>query len=130
METSNIERPRWDVEVKRVPRCGAGELERGSGDLHAYFEADSRPGVDLRHHLVENDFMGIADIATEKLSRPDKIALMERLWVELQADDAESDEIPAWHAAILESRAGEWERRAELGEDLEEVIKSLQGRAR
>lgn len=56
--------------------------------------------------------VSISDIPTDQLSKIDKIALMERLWEELAPDEP-----PAWHVDVLASRADEWERRHELGED-------------
>ena len=68
--------------------------------------------------------MSIAEVSTRELSRPDKIALMERLWGELSSDE-ELSQPPDWHAAVIESRVDEWERRKEVGEDWDELKKVL-----
>ncbi|WP_035606094.1 addiction module protein [Haloferula sp. BvORR071] len=68
--------------------------------------------------------MSIAELSTRDLSRSDKIALMERLWGELSADE-DLSQPPDWHAGVIESRAHEWERRNEVGEDWEELKKVL-----
>ena len=71
--------------------------------------------------------MSIADIPTEKLSRPDKIALMEKLWSELSAEPDQSNP-PAWHEEILAARADEWEKRREISEDWETAKETLRPR--
>jgi hypothetical protein len=62
---------------------------------------------------------------TENLSRIQKIALMERLWEELSADD-EKMEPPIWHQEVLDSRADEWENRETNSKSIDEVRVSLQ----
>ncbi len=71
--------------------------------------------------------VSIADIPTDKLSRSDKIALMEKLWGELSAEPDQSAP-PAWHEEILAARADEWEKRGEIGEDWETAKETIRPR--
>src|SRR3990167_10323602 len=59
-----------------------------------------------------------------KLSRPDKLALMERLWEELE-NDISFNEPPAWHQAILEERCKEWEYGKEIDQNWDEAMQEL-----
>ncbi len=64
---------------------------------------------------------------TRNLSRLQKIALMERLWEELSAEDSPL-EPPDWHQEVLDARADEWENRDASSETIEEIRDSLNNR--
>jgi len=53
-----------------------------------------------------------ATIAIDRLSRPEKLRIMEAIWVDLSQDEALT-ESPAWHKAAL----AETTRRVKSGEE-------------
>ncbi len=58
------------------------------------------------------------------LSAPQKVALMERLWIAL-TQSAEQLQPPSWHTQELAEREGEWNERAKLAEDWTAVREQL-----
>ena len=70
-----------------------------------------------------------ATIAIERLSRPEKLRVMEAIWVDLSRDDVLT-ESPAWHKDALAETA----RRVKSGEetviDWEQAKRNLRRRTR
>jgi hypothetical protein len=62
---------------------------------------------------------------TRNLTNLQRIALMERLWEELSAEDS-AMEPPAWHQEVLDSREEEWKNRDANSETIDEAWASLQ----
>ena len=58
------------------------------------------------------------------LSAPQKVALMERLWIALTQSE-EKPQPPSWHSMELAQREGEWHERANVAEDWAAVREEL-----
>lgn len=67
--------------------------------------------------------MTAANVNLNDLSAVEKLALMERLWDSLAADD--HLEPPDWHGQILADREGEWKERHTAAEDWEDAKREI-----
>lgn len=67
--------------------------------------------------------MTAADVEIQNLAQGEKIALMEKLWIELASNA--TLEPPTWHEAVLAAREGEWQLRGTVSEDWESAKQSM-----
>jgi len=63
----------------------------------------------------------------DKMTREEKLRIMEELWVDLSRDESKF-ETPEWHAEVLRERAAEFKAGDETFLDWEEVKKQLRGK--
>lgn len=63
----------------------------------------------------------------EKMSREEKLRIMEELWADLSRDESQV-ELPAWHGDVLRERAEAVKSGKETFVDWEEVKKQLRKR--
>jgi len=68
--------------------------------------------------------MSAETIDLSALSTPQKVALMERLWVAL-SQSTEPPQPPSWHIHELAQREGEWNDRTNVAEDWAAVREAL-----
>jgi putative addiction module component (TIGR02574 family) len=95
--------------VERLEGCRTATDPRSGFKLAAYTSRMSVPNLDL-----------------EKLTRDEKLELIEKLWDSLDADT--DNPIPEWHRRELERRLDESDREGPTGIPWEQLVQEIQSR--
>ena len=73
--------------------------------------------------------MPIPTLDLDKLTREEKLRLIEQIWDSLEVD-ADDLPIPEWHRRLLDQRLDEMDREGPIGVPWEQVLQELQSRLR
>ena len=71
--------------------------------------------------------MALPALDLEKLTRDEKLELIEKLWDSLEAN-ADDLPIPDWHRRLLDQRLDELDREGPTGVPWEQVLQEIQSR--